>query len=247
MKINTKKCAIMTFTRSKEPLISTYYIKGEALPRENQTKDLGVLLQPTLNFVQHAETITKNGKRNLGIIMRQTKYFKNIDTIRTLYYSLVRSNIECSSTAWGPLNKKLSKQMERIQKIFLRYLYYKDFGYYGTLTYKELVLGYAMDTLKVRRDTALLTLLRDLLCAKLDSPALLEKVGFFAPTITNRRRNLFHVVQCRTTLFSSAPLNRALFLYNRVEEINKSIDLFFDSRMVFRKKVAEALTKLEER
>ena len=182
----------------------------------------------------------------MGIVMRHSKLFTGAGTTRTLYFALVRSNLDFGSVIWSSLGDERSKSLERIQKRLLKYLYSKDFGYYETdITYKELVLGYELTTLKERRDLTLLLFLRDLVMSKIDSVQLLEKITFHVPPRASREKTgLFRTPRCRTAQFQTAPLNRMQKLYNTVEKIDANIDIFFDSRAKYTSKILSAIRVL---
>lgn len=54
---NINKCKVMTLTRKKNPLVNNYTINNEPLERLYEFKDLGILLDPALNFNQHITVI----------------------------------------------------------------------------------------------------------------------------------------------------------------------------------------------
>ena len=177
--------------------------------------------------------------------MRQSKNFKHTSSLLVLFYALVRSHLEFANTIWLPVHKTDIQGLERIQKRFLRFLYYKDFGYYDySVTYKELVLGYELTTLEVRRDLTLMLLLRDLLNGRINSPYLLEKINIYAPSRTYRTQDLFQTKTYRTAHGASLPLNRCMQLYNTLNNIDSSIDIFFQGRSQYKLLVTDALIVL---
>ena len=73
-------------------------------------RDLGVIMDSTLSFVNHIDTIASKALGMLGYIKRNTSDFKSINAIGLLYCNLVRPLLEyCSYTTR-----------------FLRYLAYKS-------------------------------------------------------------------------------------------------------------------------
>ena len=243
--LNISKCKSMTFSRRNRPLVGVYKIKGEELKSVEMIKDLGVFLQKNLRYVEHVHRASAIAKRSMGVIMRHSRYFGNVSTLRMLYFSLVRSHLDFASVVCDPITQEQLGALERIQKRFLRYLYYRDFRYYDySITYRELVLGYEVTNLKIRRNTALVMLLRDLLCGRLDSSVLLGKVCLLAPIRAGRTRALFQIPYCRTTQCTNAPLNRAMALYNQILEIDQTLDIFFESRGKFMSRVIDTLWKI---
>lgn len=242
LSLNIKKCDFIRVTRKTNPIETSYNIKGEKLQRVEHIRDLGVQIEHNLVFNKQLQNSVSNAKRNLGMIMRHSKIFSNASTLKILYFSLVRTHLDFAGVIWGPTASSHIKTIERIQKRFLRYLYFKDFQYYDLETpYRELVLGYELTTLEVRREASLILFIRDLLMSKIESPFLLSQIGLHAPVRHGRNQNLFNIAHCRTAHFNLTPLNRALRLYNQIIEIDSTIDLFFDKRNTFADKITRAL------
>ena len=176
--------------------------------------------------------------------MWHSKFFAYTSTLKILYFALVRSHIDFADVIWHSMTGQQIEMLERVQKRFLKFLYYKDFSYYNsTITYGELVLGYETTTLRVRRDLALVMMLRNLLCARLDSPSLLEGINLYAPVRRYRTQTLFQTSRCRTLCYES-PLNRAMTLCNEIININFDIDVFFGGKKEFKEKTIQALIQL---
>ena len=246
--LNINKCGKMTFThKSKTHLIMTEYnIKQIKLKSYEKVKDLGVILDSKLYFKEQIQLTRSKANKNMGIIMRHSRFFRNADTIRMLYLTLVGSILDFASVVCSPLGKGNSKNLERTQKRFLKFLYFKNFEYYESeIKYSELLLGYELVTLEIKRDMAALLFLRDIVNSQVDSAYLLEKVNFFAPTRIGRIRNsLFSTPPSRTTHFEATPIHYAQLLFGKLERIDSAIDIFFNSRITFKHKVQEALLKL---
>ncbi|XP_030032976.2 uncharacterized protein LOC115449339 [Manduca sexta] len=156
---NVAKCSVMSFIRARVPLHHEYRIGAEPIRRVSQVRDLGVHLTPELTFRDHITKICKKAYRNLGFVLRQTRHFTNITTIRVLYDALVRSHLEHSAIVWAPQDDKYTIMLERVQNKFARHLYMKLYGVYPVypLMYPTLfVLGMVgYNELRVRREFAL--------------------------------------------------------------------------------------------
>lgn len=57
MRLNIDKCCVVTYTRTKSPLITTYSINDQSLARRDSIRDLGVTFDETLTFVSHTNNI----------------------------------------------------------------------------------------------------------------------------------------------------------------------------------------------
>ena len=108
---------------------------------------------------------------------------------------------------------------------------------------KELIWGNEITTLWVRQNSALVTLLQDILCSKLESPSSLEKITFHVSSHNNRTRRLFAVQKHRTTILEGVPSRKAQKLYNKLTEKDSSMDIFFDPRKTFLGKYYRRLQK----
>ena len=69
--------------------------------------------------------ILAKSMRSLGFIKRNCKEFKNIFTLKTLYYSLVRPNFEYCCIIWNPTYNIEIFRIEKVSKNFTRYLFAK--------------------------------------------------------------------------------------------------------------------------
>uniref|UniRef100_A0A8D8LIQ6 Uncharacterized protein n=1 Tax=Cacopsylla melanoneura TaxID=428564 RepID=A0A8D8LIQ6_9HEMI len=151
--------------------------------------------------------------RNLGMIIRYCKEIDDIDAIRTLYLSLVRSKVEYASFIWSPQQKCHTKTIESIQSKFTRYLFKKINGFYPkfpqNIPYKQLIQQLDLPTLENRRDQGKIKIL---LNCTIDSPQILERVHFQIPPPGLRPRNNLFKVRNNTS-----PLSTAMKLYNDLE------------------------------
>ncbi len=223
---NVEKCFSITYTRKVLPVRTEYTIDNCILQQVSENKDLGVILDSKLSFKNHINYMVKKSRSMLGFLMRNSVNFTNVQNIQTLYYSLVRSHLEYASVVWNPRTAEATKSIENVQKRFLRYLYYKQFGYYSyDIKYQELLQGYVMKSLRGRRNIFSLIFLHDLIHYKKRDPELLETIKIRVPTFNSRSTNIFTEGHSRTHLLSNAPLNRVVKLYNDLINIHHSLDI----------------------
>lgn len=57
MKFNVSKCSHLCITLKKKPLIHDFQVNGETVPRERQTKYLGVTISSDLSWNTHSEQV----------------------------------------------------------------------------------------------------------------------------------------------------------------------------------------------
>lgn len=155
--LNISKCCCITLSRSTKALKYDYKINGQSLLRAESDLDLGVTLDSKLLFDQHIDNISAKAMKTLGFIFRVTKDFKQIRTLKILFCSLVRSQLEYASQVWNPQYDKYIDILERSQKKILRYVNYK--AKLRSSGYEESCNHHHLLPLQKRREAADLTLL----------------------------------------------------------------------------------------
>ena len=141
MRINTKKCKIMPITRKKSPLVGDYNIEGQPLESVNVLlyKDLGLFTASNLSWNQHVDKIIAKANRVLGLVKRTCRDLKDIDTMNTLYCSLVRPLLEYSCETWNPRTKRNIDKLEAVQRRATRWITRSDDDYDSVLSKLKLV------------------------------------------------------------------------------------------------------------
>ncbi|KAL4082753.1 hypothetical protein QTP88_029626 [Uroleucon formosanum] len=121
LKVNTSKCRVMTFTRSRSTILFDYNISGLTIERVDNLIDLGFKLSSTLSPSPHIAMITSRAFKVLGFIMRLSKDFKLSKSLKSLYCALVRPILEYGSVVWDPYTVSDINQLGRVQLRFLRF------------------------------------------------------------------------------------------------------------------------------
>ena len=86
------------------------------LEEVKEFKGLGILTDSSLSWNAHIDMITAKANRMLGLIKRTCKDLKDTTTLKTLYCSLVRSNLAYCSVVWSRFTKRNINKLERIQR-----------------------------------------------------------------------------------------------------------------------------------
>ena len=116
MNFNVKKCKIMKITKKIQPLTSSFFLENSELEEVKEFKDLGIITNHHLSWNPHTDYIVSKSNRMLGLIERTFKGLDDPKTLRTLYCSLVRSNLEYCSVVWSPYTKRNTDKLERVQR-----------------------------------------------------------------------------------------------------------------------------------
>ena len=113
---NSSKCKVLTITRKKSPLTYAYQMNSKAVLRVEKEKDLGVCVNSNLSWHDHIFTITAKGNKMLGLLKRTCPLLTNTTVRRTLYLTLVRSQLSYATEAWSPYTAKLISKVESVQR-----------------------------------------------------------------------------------------------------------------------------------
>ena len=116
MNFNVKKCKIMKITKKIQPFTSSFFLENSELEEVKEFKDLGIITNHHLSWNPHIDYIVSKSNRMLGLIERTFKGLDDPKTLRTLYCSLVRSNLEYCSVVWSPYTKRNTDKLERVQR-----------------------------------------------------------------------------------------------------------------------------------
>ena len=91
--INVDKCKVMSFSKSRNVINFDYKVDGRTIERVNKISDLGVIFNSKLNFNDDCTFRVSKAKSMLGFVKRQVSELQDPDILKSLYCSLVRSNV----------------------------------------------------------------------------------------------------------------------------------------------------------
>ena len=107
----------------------------EKLTRVDNEKDLGVITSSTLLWELHINSVISKANKILGVLQRTCCQLTNMKTGRTLYLSLVKSQLSFATEVWSPVNNvQLSKRVEKVQRRATRWIMMSK---RGKLSHKE--------------------------------------------------------------------------------------------------------------
>jgi hypothetical protein len=243
LKLNLGKCKSMTFSRSPTPIQTIYVLSGCSLSKVESISDLGVVLDPKLNFIQHIDSLISKASKMLGYIQRVGREFKDPYTLRSLYFAFVRSTLEYACCVWSPFYEIHKRRIENIQKRFVRFAL-RTLRWNPDLeipTYCQRRQLLRLDFLSHRRQLYAAMFVRDVLCARLDCPRVLSHLDIIIYRYDVRNRVVLKENNHRTNYGKYAPLEAAKKEFNRFSAI-------FDhgaSREVFRKKIIDSFRDVQ--
>lgn len=183
LNLNVGKCKVVSFSRKEKPIHFDYTVGSSILDRCNEIKDLGVYFDYQLTFSKHVTQIVSSANKMLGFIMRNSKQFSNIHTLKTLFFTLVRSRLEYCALIWMPYYNCYKYLIENVQRKFMKYLWFKTYNTYPPrgFIHKVLLDNFKMYSLDDRRSVIALSFLFNLLHCKIDCSCVLSKINFHVP------------------------------------------------------------------
>lgn len=234
--LNVKKCNTILFTRKRSELNITISLGNQTVTKCDRVRDLGLILDSGMTFIEHYNTITHKAKNMLCFIKRFSYKFEDPYTLKTLYITYVRSLLEYCSVVWSPNLVTYEDQIESIQKQFVLFALRKlGWSTFPLPSYASRCMLISLDTLKNRREFASLAFVNDIISNRIDSPQLLQSLNFHAPSRPLRIRSIFLENACRTNYAKNGPINTLMNIHNKYSDI---ID-FTMSRYMLKKKFHE--------
>lgn len=212
--LNIKKCNIISYSKKHTHHDFVFMLGSQLIERCYKLRDLGVILDSKLTFVEHYNTMINKAFGMLGFIKRFSYNFKDPYTIKTLYISYVRSILEYGSVVWSPYLPTHIARLESVQKQFLLFALRK-LGWSSLPIYESRCMLINIETLEKRREIAKISFINDIISQRVKSEYLLENLNFYTPTRILRTRSLFQVVPQRTMYASNRPMNQLMDTYNK--------------------------------
>ena len=103
-----KKCKSMTLSRKKlKTQPSPIILLGSQLDQVDSIKYLGLAIQCDLTWSKHIENICSKARRLVGLLFLQFYHYTEPSTIKTLYLTLIRPNLEYASVVWDPTSSRI--------------------------------------------------------------------------------------------------------------------------------------------
>jgi len=99
------------------------FLQGKQVKVVTDYKFLGVTIDQKLRFNVHVNRIIHKARKRIGVLrcLKGKEWGQDLETLRTLYITYIRSAVEYASQAWYPwISNTQMKRLERIQSEALR-------------------------------------------------------------------------------------------------------------------------------
>lgn len=146
LEFNAKKCHAMEMGKSGRRPTWNYKMGEDEIMKSKKEKDLGVVIQDTLQPGQHISEIFGSTYRLLSNI-RVAFHYMDKTMMEKIITTMIRPRVEYAAVVWSPHLKKDIRKLERVQRIATKMVpELKD------LTYEERLKEMGLPTLQDRRE-----------------------------------------------------------------------------------------------
>jgi hypothetical protein len=224
LRFNVSKCKVLTITRKKNPIIHDYTLGSQNLTRVDSEKDLGITTTSKLSWDIHANTIVAKANKILGVLRRTCTKLMDMKARRTLYLSLVKSQLCYATEVWSPVNSvQISRRVEKVQRRATRWI---TMTKRGELSYRERLLALDLLPLTYDREVRDLVYFFKSLFNYIDI-----NIDNYVSFVSHGRTRLSHTSRyilqsklCKTNTFQSSYYNRVVKIWNTVcQEVSPDI------------------------
>ena len=122
LQLNASKCKAISVTRRRKKIEYPYNLKDKTLESSEHERDLGVWISNNLKWRKQVLEQCSKANKLLGFVKRSTRNITNQSARRTLYLTLVRSQVGYATQVWSPQSVELISQLERIQRRASKYI-----------------------------------------------------------------------------------------------------------------------------
>ena len=119
---NVSKCKVLTISRRKSQIESKYRLESTELMRVDSEVDLEVTVTSKLSWNQQIILTVSKANKMLRLLRRTCPLLTNRDARRTLYLSLVKSQMCYATEIWSPSRSTFKINLERIQRRATRWI-----------------------------------------------------------------------------------------------------------------------------
>ena len=171
-------------------------------------KDLGVYIDPLLNFNEHISYTLKKARSITGMILRHIKG-RTKDILIPLFIGLVRPILEYGNPVWCPMLRKDIDSIEKIQRNFT-----KRISGLNNLPYTDRLKALNLPSLEYRRKRGDMIETYKIIHGMYDSVTTKSLITRNINSITRSNTNKLYKPRCNTKKFQHFFCNRIINNWN---------------------------------
>lgn len=213
IRFKDSKCKVLTVTRKKTPIMFDYYLNVTQLQRVYTEKDLGITITSKLSWSTHIDSIISKANKMLGLLKRTCPLLQDTRVRRTLYLSLVKSQLNYGCEIWSPHEFGSKRKLESVQRRATRWILMCR---QGEISYKDRLIKLNLLPLAYDREIRDIVLLFKSMFGFTDC-----NINNYVSLVSHGRTRLsssdyLRVPKCKTTTFQGSYFNRTARLWNRI-------------------------------
>ena len=184
MEFHPDKCTVLTVSKKKNPIIFDYTLHNHTLAHEESTKYLGCTITSDLNWGTHISNICKKANQTLGFLHRNL-HISSRSIKERACKSLVRPQLEYSSTVWDPYQQGHIDMIEKVQRRAARYVMGK---YRNRSSVGDMLQQLEWKSLRTRRTDARLCMMYKIV----NNKVAIDPANYFTQPIRRSRHMYQH-------------------------------------------------------
>ena len=120
--LNVSKCKVLRVTRKHNQIVYPYKLHDTLLESSDCERDLGILTSTDLSWSKHVDYQCAKASKTLGYVRRSTFDITDAAVRRSLYLTLVRTQLLYGSQIWAPQTINLIQRTEMLQRRATKYI-----------------------------------------------------------------------------------------------------------------------------
>ena len=167
----------------------------------------------------------------MGYLIRLSRSFKSIATLKLLFTTLVRPKLEYADVIWPPRKEKNVNAIEYCQRRFAKFLEFKSTRTYPPRGLDHIVFcdKFAMPSLENRRSIHEIIYILKIVHNIVDSPVLLAQIPLSIPRFNARNPSTFYLRPTHNRFIINSRLNVMLNKTNNFLSAKRDVDIFVNS------------------
>ena len=146
MRLAPHKCSVMIVGKSPNP--PSFVLLDNPIIVESLTRDLGIMLCPSLKSAEHCRLVRSKAMRRSGMLLRCFST-RNVDLLKRAFVSYVRPLLENATPVWSPYSVHDIDTIEKPQRFFTRVIFKRCHLSYTD--YRDRLRQLGLETLELRR------------------------------------------------------------------------------------------------
>ena len=132
MQLNPSKCQVLQITKRANPLNTKYILHNVEIESVSAAKNIVVTIEDDLSWTKHIDFTTRKANQTFGFLKRNIRVHKK-DLKSVAYKTLVRPQLEYTSTVWYPHTTTDINKVEAVQRRAARRTT-RDYRYTSSIT-----------------------------------------------------------------------------------------------------------------